>query len=154
MEDDIKILKKSEVEELMPQQFPFLFLEDAKIEGTKITSSYYIRGDEFFLEGHFKGNPVFPAALSIEAVGQLGVLYLLAATDKRLKKPVDPKQIFFTSADGVRCFKICRPKDRIDLEVEITAIRHPLAVIKANTYVNGERASHTERVCLTFNYKD
>ncbi len=150
---EIKVITKSEVEEMMPQQFPFLFVEDAEIEGNKIKSSYYIRGDEFFLEGHFKGNPVFPAALSIEALGQLGVLYLLAGTDPKLKFPVNPAEIFFTSADGVRCSRICRPKDKLDLEVEVVAIRHPLAVIKGSISVNGERATYMERVCLTFNYK-
>jgi hypothetical protein len=30
-----------------------------------------------FLEGHFKENPVFPASIMIEALGQLCVFYLL-----------------------------------------------------------------------------
>ncbi len=151
---DTKItLTKEEVAEVMPQQFPYLFLENSVIEKDKVVSSYKIRGDEFFLKGHFKNNPVFPASITIEAIGQMGLLYLLKSGDERLTDPVDSSKIFFTSCDGIRCVRICKPNETIDMEIKVVAVRHPLMVFSANAYVNGEKAAHADRICLTFDYK-
>lgn len=88
-----KSLNRQEIEKLMPHQDPFLFLDEATLGIGSASAKYKIKGDEFFLKGHFKDNPVFPGTLMLEAVGQLGVLYLLASGDPALAKPVDPKNL-------------------------------------------------------------
>ena len=45
-------------------------------------------------EGHFKENPVFPASIMIEALGQLCVFYLLKGESEFLTEKVDPSTIF------------------------------------------------------------
>ena len=87
-------LNRQEIDALMPHGEPFLFIDSAEIGTGSARMKYKIRGDEFFFKGHFKGNPVFPATLMLEAVGQLGVLYLLASPDPAIEKPVDPKKYF------------------------------------------------------------
>ena len=69
-------LNRQEIEALMPHGDPFLFIDSAEIGIGLAKMKYKIRGDEFFFKGHFKNNPIFPATLMLEAVGQLGVLYL------------------------------------------------------------------------------
>ena len=44
---------KSEIEAVMPQQDPFLFLESATIDGYEAFATYQIKGTEDFLRGHF-----------------------------------------------------------------------------------------------------
>ena len=39
------------------------------------------------------------------------------------------------------------------MEIKVVAVRHPLMVFSANAYVNGEKAAHADRICLTFDYK-
>ena len=97
--------------EVMPHQAPFLFIDSAKIIDGVFTASYKIRGSEDFLQGHFKNNPVFPASIMIEALGQVGVLYLLKSGADELKREVRPDSIYFTSCDGVRCHRVCKPGD-------------------------------------------
>ena len=106
-------LNRQEIDALMPHGEPFLFIDSAEIGTGSARMKYKIRGDEFFFKGHFKGNPVFPATLMLEAVGQLGVLYLLASPDPAIEKPVDPKKIFFTSSDNARCSRFCLPGDTL-----------------------------------------
>ena len=53
----------------MPHREPFLFLETATIDEIEAFATYKISGNEYFLEGHFKENPVFPASIMIEALG-------------------------------------------------------------------------------------
>ena len=71
-----KTYRIEEIASLMPHREPFLFLESVKIDGEEATGTYKISGNEYFLEGHFKENPVFPASIMIEALGQLCVFFL------------------------------------------------------------------------------
>ena len=146
-------LNRQEIEALMPHGDPFLFIDSAEIGIGSANMKYKIRGGGFFFQGHFKNNPIFPATLMLEAVGQLGVLYLLASPDPAIEKPVDPNKIFFTSSDNARCSRFCRPGETLDIELKVSRIRRPLFFFEGRSSVGGKRASFVEKVTLTFDYK-
>ena len=147
-----KTYRIEEIASLMPHREPFLFLESVKIDGEVATGTYRISGNEYFLEGHFKENPVFPASIMIEALGQLCVFFLLKGESSALASKVDPNTIFFTSCDGVKCRRICKPGDLLSLKVKVTRVRHPLACFSGEINVGGERTSHAEEIKLAFDY--
>ena len=147
-----KTYRIEEIASLMPHREPFLFLESVKIDGDEAAGTYRISGNEYFLEGHFKENPVFPASIMIEALGQLCVFFLLKGESSSLTSKVDPSTIFFTSCDGVKCRRICRPGDELSLKVRVSRIRHPLACFKGEITVGDERTSHAEEIKLAFDY--
>src|SRR5882762_10519455 len=72
-----KFLPIEQIAAVMPIQPPFLFLNEASVSSSGANAKYKITGQEFFLQGHFKDNPVMPASIMLEALGQLAVLYLL-----------------------------------------------------------------------------
>lgn len=137
---------------VMPQQPPFLFVQEAEIRPAEARGLYKIAGSESFLEGHFKGRPVFPASIQLEALGQLGVLFLLLGKHPDITGPVNPESVYFTSADGVRCSRVCRPGDMLTLSVKPKRVKHPLAVFEGAITVNGEKAAFAEEITLTFDY--
>ena len=147
-----KSFRIEEIASLMPHKEPFLFLESAKIDGSEASATYKISGNEYFLEGHFKENPVFPASIMIEALGQLCVFFLLKGEDASIKSKVDPNTIFFTSCDGVKCRRICKPGDKLTMKVKVSRIRHPLACFKGEISVEGEKTAHAEEIKLAFYY--
>ncbi|MDP0499436.1 MAG: phosphopantetheine-binding protein [Verrucomicrobiota bacterium JB022] len=134
---------------LMPHQPPFLFLHDAKMDGEFAEGSYRISGQEEFLEGHFRGNPVFPASLMLEALGQLAVFYLLKSQKAELKGLVDPKSIYFLSAEGIRCHRICRPQDTLQLKVKLLRVHSPLAQFSGTITCNGAKVAKVEELALS-----
>ncbi len=142
----------ADIAAVMPQQPPFLFVQEAELRAGEAKGVYKINGQEFFLEGHFKGRPVFPASIQLEALGQLGVLFLLKGNHAGIAKPVNPETIFFMSADGVRCSRMCLPGDVLTLAVKVKRIKHPVAVFEGRITVNGEQASFAEEIALTFDY--
>src|SRR4051812_35030973 len=77
---------------VMPIQPPFLFLNEASVSSTAANGKYKITGQEFFLQGHFKDNPVMPASIMLEALGQLAVLYLLEGHIPDTGKVVNAQQ--------------------------------------------------------------
>ena len=149
----VKKLNRQEIENLMPHGEPFLFIDSAEIGIGEAKMRYKIRDDEYFFKGHFKDNPVFPGTLMFEAIGQLGVLYLLSSEDPAIEKPVDRKKIFFMSSDNARCTRICRPGETLDIDLKVSRIRRPLFFFEGKSSVNGERAALVEKITLTFDYK-
>ncbi len=147
-----KTYRIEEIATVMPQQDPFLFLESATLNGEVATGIYNISGTEGFLEGHFKDNPVFPASIMIEALGQLGVFYLLKGENSLFEGPVRPDSIFFTSCDGVRCRRVCKPGEKLELSIRPKQIRHPMAVFDGLIRVGDEKAATAEEIKLTFDY--
>jgi 3-hydroxyacyl-[acyl-carrier-protein] dehydratase len=168
-----RFLPFEEIVSLMPIQPPFLFLNEAKVgggapvtnpagasSGLPAEGKYRITGAEFFFQGHFKDNPVMPASMMIEALGQLAVLALLAgalppepgAEPSAPPRAVDPASIFFTSSDGVRCHRVCKPGDVLHLAVRPKRARMPLATFEGSIRVGTEKAVIVEEFTLTYAY--
>ncbi|WP_225919699.1 phosphopantetheine-binding protein [Actomonas aquatica] len=147
-----KFLPIEQIVSVMPIQAPFLFLNEASIVGNGAQGKYKITGQEFFLQGHFKDNPVMPASLMLEALGQLAVLYLLEGTTPEEGKTMDPSKIFFTSCEGVRCHRICRPGDLLSMSVKPKRTKMPLATFEGSIRVGQEKAAMAEEITLTFAY--
>ncbi|MDX2110354.1 MAG: phosphopantetheine-binding protein [Verrucomicrobiota bacterium] len=145
-----RALTMEEISAAMPQQPPFLFLQEARINHETGEGSYRISGDESFLEGHFKGNPIFPASIMMEALGQLGVLFLLKSEREEFAGKVDPTKIYFFASEGVRCHRLCRPGEFLHLKVKVKKIHYPLAVFEGTIHCNGERVCFADEVTLTY----
>jgi 3-hydroxyacyl-[acyl-carrier-protein] dehydratase len=128
-----------------------MFLDEATVGPSGAQGRYTITGQEFFLVGHFKGNPVMPASVMLEALGQLGVFYLLTGLPaSAAASPIDPTTIFFASCDGVRCHRVCRPGDVLELSIKPRRLKAPLAVLEGVIRVGGQKAVGAEEITLTF----
>jgi 3-hydroxyacyl-[acyl-carrier-protein] dehydratase len=140
------------VAEVLPMQSPFLFVQEATVAAALATGRYQVAGTEFFLQGHFKNNPVLPASIMLEALGQLAVLFLLRSGVPELELPVDPAAVFFTGCEGVRCSRVVKPGETLALSVRPKRIKAPLAVFEGTVKVDGEKAAFAEEITLTFGY--
>jgi 3-hydroxyacyl-[acyl-carrier-protein] dehydratase len=149
-----KFLPIEQIVGIMPIQPPFLFLNEASVSSHGASAKYKINGQEFFLQGHFKDNPVMPASIMLEAIGQLAVLFLLEGGISESGKVVDPKTIFFTSCEGVRCHRICKPGDLLSISVKPKRMKMPLATFEGAIRVGQEKAAMAEEITLTFGLTD
>jgi acyl carrier protein len=134
----------------LPQQPPFLFLDSAEIEGDVIRASYRITGEEHFLEGHFKDNPVFPASIVFEALGQAACLWVLEEGKSRVQTTVESNEIVFASMDGAHFYKRAKPGDVLEMEQKLTRLRSPVALFSGTVTVNGVRVAKIEQLVLAF----
>ena len=66
-----------EIRKILPHRHPFLFIDKVielnKEEKTAICIKE-ITSDEYFLSGHFPGNPIFPGVLIVECMAQAGII--------------------------------------------------------------------------------
>jgi 3-hydroxyacyl-[acyl-carrier-protein] dehydratase len=139
---------------VMPIQPPFLFLNEASVSSTAANGKYKISGQEFFLQGHFKDNPVMPASIMLEALGQLAVLYLLEGAPTEPGKQVSAQTIFFTGCEGVRAHRVCKPGDILTLSIKPKRMKMPLATFEGAIRVGQEKAVIAEEITLTYAFVD
>jgi len=139
---------------VMPVQSPFLFLNEATIGSNGASAKYKITGDEFFLKGHFKDNPVMPASIMLEALGQLAVLFLLEGGHGEEGKQADPQTIYFTGCEGVRAHRVCKPGDTLTLSIKPKRLKMPLATVEGQIRVGQEKAVFVEEITLTYGLRD
>lgn len=149
-----KFIPIEHVAAVMPIQPPFLFLNEASVSSTAANGKYKISGQEFFLQGHFKDNPVMPASIMLEALGQLAVLYLLEGAPTEAGKVVSPQMIFFTGCEGVRAHRVCKPGDILTLSIKPKRMKMPLATFEGSIRVGQEKAVIAEEITLTYGFVD
>ncbi len=112
-----------------------LLLDDAEnIDGTAV-AHYHVTGEEFFLKGHFPGNPIVPGVILCEILAQSACVLLSDAIDEG-KLPV------YTGLDKVRFRSSVRPGDTIETRCTIKRAKPPFYFAEGKASVDG-------RVCVT-----
>ena len=108
------LMEKDEIKKYLPHREPFLFIDGVVeiIENETIHAKKLISEDEYFLEGHFPGNPIFPGVIIIEALGQASGI--LGFTTMK-KTPEEGSIYVLAGVDKVRFRRRVRPGDTIDL---------------------------------------
>src|SRR5687767_7415957 len=149
-----KFIQIEHIGAVMPTQPPFLFLNEASVSSTAANGKYKITGQEFFLQGHFKDNPVMPASIMLEALGQLAVLYLLEGAPTEPGKVISSNTIFFTGCEGVRAHRVCKPGDILSLSIKPKRMKMPLATFEGSIRVGQEKAVIAEEITMTFGYAE
>jgi 3-hydroxyacyl-[acyl-carrier-protein] dehydratase len=135
---------------ILPQQPPFLFLDHAEIQGDTVRASYVFRAEELFFPGHFLHDPVVPASIVYEAIGQACCLWVLENAPKRLGHAITSGQVLFVGMDEARFFKRLKPLDEIQIEQTLTRLRAPLAVFTGTVRSHGQLLARVEGLTLAF----
>jgi 3-hydroxyacyl-[acyl-carrier-protein] dehydratase len=140
-------LGRAEIEEILPHREPFLLLDEVvELEpGVRVVARKRVREDEWYLAGHFPGNPIMPGVLMVEALAQSGAVAVLSEPANR------GKLVLFAGIDDVRFKRIVRPGDVLDLECVLERMRGPVGKGVAKASVGGELAV---RGTLTFAVAD
>jgi len=122
-------MDREAIKKIIPHREPMLLVDEIeRIDGVAV-GRYTVRGDEFFLQGHFPGNPVVPGVMLCEMMAQSSCL-LIAEEGLGTFTP------YFTKLDKVKFKKKVVPGDTIVFKSELTANKGPFYFVTSSGYVH------------------
>ena len=130
-------MNREEIQTILPHRDEMLLLDEAYRDGDYACGRYHVRGDEFFLRGHFPGNPIVPGVIQCEILAQSACV-LLSDVLTEGKIPV------YTGMDKVRFRNPVRPGDVIETRCRITRARLPFYFAEGSVSVNGKICTSAE----------
>lgn len=130
-------MNREELKHILPHREPMLLVDEAVIVeapqgGLAAKGSYTVRGDEFFLQGHFPENPVVPGVIQCEMMAQTCGVLMSAIPGAAGKTPL------YTGLNKVRFKRQVKPGDTIEFFCRLTAQKNVFCFAEGKGTVEGE----------------
>ncbi|MGF1635925.1 MAG: bifunctional UDP-3-O-[3-hydroxymyristoyl] N-acetylglucosamine deacetylase/3-hydroxyacyl-ACP dehydratase [Cyclobacteriaceae bacterium] len=122
----------NQVKNILPHRSPFLlvdkifYIDDSTVAGIKNVTT-----NEPFFQGHFPGNPVMPGVLIVEAMAQIGGIFVLNTVE-------DPQNYwtYFLKIEECKFRKMVVPGDTLIIHCDLLEpIKRGIAKMRGRAYV-------------------
>ena len=127
-------MDRNEIMTILPHRDHMLLLDRAEKVENEAQGTYHVTGEEFFLKGHFPGNPVVPGVILCEILAQSACVLLQ-------DQMTDGKLPMYTGLNNVKFRSPVRPGDTFETRCRITRAKHPFYFASGEGYVG-------DRLCL------
>ena len=123
-------MNKEALKGILPHREPMLLVDEAAREGDTAVGRYRERGDEYFLQGHFPGNPIVPGVILCEMLAQSACVLL----QDQIRDGMLP---VYTGLNNVKFRSPVRPGDTVESRCRIRRARHPFYFAEGTVTVDG-----------------
>lgn len=124
-------MNREEIKNILPHRDNMLLLDEAYLDGDTAHGKLKITGEEWFLKGHFPGNPVVPGVILCEILAQSTCVCLSDEMD-------ESKVPLFAGLNNVRFKNPVKPGDVFETECRIKRTLKPFYFAEGKGYVNGK----------------
>ncbi len=128
-------MNREEIMTILPHRDNMLLLDEVENHDGTAVGRYTVRGDEFFLQGHFPGHPIVPGVILCEILAQSACV-LLRDTMEAGTLPV------YTGLNNVKFRSPVKPGDTVETRCRIKRAKHPFYFAEGTLSVG-------ERLCVS-----
>lgn len=130
-------MNKDEIMKILPHRDDMLLIDEAELRDGVAYGKKHITGDEFFLRGHFPGNPTVPGVILCEILAQSACVLLGESGGGDILT-------LFTGLDKVRFKRQVKPGDTVCTECTLVKQKAPFYWASGKAYVDGELCVQAE----------
>ncbi len=130
-------MNKDELMEILPHRSCMLLLDDAENKDGAAVGHYTVRGDEFFLKGHFPGNPIVPGVILCEILAQSACVLMQDAL-RAGQLPV------YTGLNNVKFRSPVQPGETLETQCRIKRSKHPFYFAEGTVTAGGRLCAEAE----------
>jgi len=128
-------MTREEIKTFLPHREPMLLVDEINVvideNGNNIAkATYFVTGNEHFLQGHFPCKPVVPGVILCEIMGQSASLLM--------KEELVGRTPFFTGMTDVRFKRPAVPNDTLEVTARIYLKRALIFFVEASVHIKGE----------------
>ena len=134
-EDNVVTLGRAAIERILPHRQPMLLLDEVTLEEETAHGKYTVRGDEFFVQGHFPGRPIVPGVILCEILAQSACILLQDSVE-------EGKLPLYTGIDRARFRSPVLPGDTVKTSCRFTRVKKPFYFVKGEVRVG-------DRLCVS-----
>ena len=131
------VLDRKGIEALIPHRDPFLLI-DRIVEldpGVRCVAEHDFTGEEWYLKGHFPGNPIVPGVILTESMAQVATVAAMSHPDYREGIGL------FAGIEEMRFKRVVRPGDTGRFTAVFEKMRRGYGRAKVTTHVGDELAA-------------
>lgn len=121
-------MTREDLKDYLPHREPMLLVDEVEIGSDGVCRARYkVRGDEFFCQGHFPGNPIVPGVILCEIMAQSCALLV--------KNEIKGKVPLYTGVDNLRFRQIVKPGDLCEVTARLKGRRRQMFFCEASLCV-------------------
>lgn len=128
-----------DIKKILPHRKPFLFVDEiVSQEYMKEAIGYrVIPSDEFWVDGHFPGNPIYPGVLQLETMAQIGGFIFV---NENGVMP-DGNFAYLTKVERLKLTRKVSIGDRLTVKAVLLDVFSPYYKVKTIATVNQKKVS-------------
>lgn len=123
-------MNREEIMTILPHRDNMLLLDDVERKDGIAVGHYTVRGDEFFLKGHFPDHPIVPGVILCEILAQSACVLMQDAMSEGTL-PV------YTGLNHVKFRSPVKPGDTVETRCCIKRAKHPFYFAEGTVSVDG-----------------
>jgi len=129
------VFEAREIQNKLAHRYPILLVDRIVqiVEGKRVVGLKNFTVNEPFFQGHFPDNPIVPGTILIEAMAQVGGIFVIESEPERCKGMI----MYLAGLDSVRFRKPVYPGDQVVFELDLIRRRKDIWKVKGVAKVQG-----------------